>query len=60
MSEEYEMYVHRMWINNCVERDSYSQDVYSKQEYIQRNAQFLKDNFDITEMGNDEKEYVNP
>ena len=60
MSEEYEMYVHRMWINNCVERDNYSQDVYSKQEYIQRNAQFLKDNFDITEMGNDEKEYVNP
>ena len=60
MSEEYEMYVHRMWINNCVERDSYSQDVYSKQEYIQRNAQFLKDNFDITEMGNDGKEYVHP
>ena len=63
MSEEYEAYVHKMWINNCVERDSYSQDVYSKQEYIQRNAQFLKDNFYITEMGNkvwNGKEYVNP
>ena len=63
MNEEYERYVHNMWINNCVERDSYSEDVYSKQEYVQRNGQFLKDNFYITEMGSkvwNGKEYVNP
>ncbi len=63
MTEEYDLYVHQMWIKNCVERDNWAQDIYSKQEYIERNAQFLKDNYYISEMGDkvwNGEEYVNP
>ena len=63
MSEEYEMYVHRKWIENCLERDAWGQSVLQKDDYVSKNIEWLRDNFYADMMADkvwNGKEYVNP
>lgn len=50
MLEQYNDFVHRMWIENCRERDDWSQPVLTKEEYIVKNGTFLEDTFFMHEL----------
>ena len=63
MSEEYEYFLHNMWIKNCYERDSWGEPVLPKDQYIANNSKWLQDAFYNHQMANkvwNGKEYVNP
>ena len=63
MSEEYEYFLHKMWIKNCIERDSWGECVLPKDQYIANNSKWLQDAFYNDQMANkvwNGKEYVNP
>jgi len=46
MTEDYEMFVHNKWIENCLERDAWGQCVLQKAEYVSKNAQWLKEEYE--------------
>jgi hypothetical protein len=54
MLEKYKRFVHQMWIDNCNERNDWSQPVLTKLEYEKRNATFLEDQFYMQEAGDDQ------
>ncbi len=63
MTEEYEMFVHNKWIENCLERDAWGQSVLKKDDYVSKNIEWLRDNFYADMMADkvwNSKEYVNP
>ena len=63
MTEDYEMYVHGKWIENCLERDAWGQSVLQKAEYVSNNNDWLRDTYYSDQMANkvwNGKEYVNP
>jgi hypothetical protein len=45
MGDEYEMYVHRKWIENCLERDAWGESVLQKADYVSENIEWLRDSF---------------
>lgn len=49
--EKYKSFVHHMWIENCNERNDWSQPVLTKEEYERRNGTFLEDQFYMKEVG---------
>ena len=51
MLEKYKSFVHHMWINNCDERQQWSQPVLTKDEYERQNGTFLEDSFWMQETG---------
>ena len=46
MTEDFEMFVHNKWIENCLERDAWGQCVLQKAEYVSKNAQWLKEEYE--------------
>ena len=42
---KYNAYTHNMWIENCKERNSYSEPLLRKEEYIRQNCKWLLDEF---------------
>jgi hypothetical protein len=47
--ERYSCFVHRMWIENCDERQEWALKRYTKEEYTSANGQFLEDSFWLNE-----------
>ena len=45
MGDEYEMYVHRKWIENCLERDAWGEPVLQKADYVSENIEWLRNSF---------------
>ena len=43
--ETFEVYCREMYQENCVERDAYGEPILSYDEYVEKNRQFLLDNF---------------
>jgi hypothetical protein len=41
MLDEYNSWTHLMWVDNCNERDDWGMQRLSKEEYIQKNKDFL-------------------
>lgn len=52
MLQKYKSFVHQMWIENCNERNDWSQPVLTKLEYERINGAFLEDQFYMKEVGN--------
>jgi len=42
----YDTFVQKLWIENCIERDSVGDPVLSKKDYISRFADFIKDEWE--------------
>ena len=42
---KYNSFVHKMWNDNCSERDAYGELVQTKEEYVSQNEAFLRDKF---------------
>jgi hypothetical protein len=45
LTEQYDDFVRSMWVENCVERESYNEKNLSQQEYVEQNEAYLEDNF---------------
>jgi len=45
MLDEYNSWTHLMWVDNCNERDDWGMQRLSKEEYIQKNKDFLENEF---------------
>jgi len=45
MLDEYNRWTHLMWVDNCNERDDWGMQRLSKKEYLQKNKDFLENEF---------------
>lgn len=43
--ETFETYCREMYQENCVERDAYGEPILSYEEYVEKNMNFLLDNY---------------
>ena len=55
MQDNYNDWVHLMWVNNCNERDDWRMKRLSKEEYIQNNKAFLENEFCLYVYGEQKK-----
>ena len=55
MQDNYNDWVHLMWVDNCNERDDWSMKRLSKEEYIQNNRDFLENEFCLHVYGEQKK-----
>jgi len=56
MLDEYNSWTHLMWVDNCNERDDWSMQRLSKEEYLQKNKDFLENEFCLYVYGERKKE----
>ena len=47
----YNLFVHQMWIKNCIEREYWGQPTLTKEEYTIQNSTFLEDSYWLQEVG---------
>jgi len=45
MKDEFESFCREMYQENCKERDTYGECLYSYEDYVEKNMQFLLDKF---------------
>tara|TARA_B110000977_G_C10752268_1_gene367360 strand:- start:215 stop:421 length:207 start_codon:yes stop_codon:yes gene_type:complete len=45
ITEQYSEFVRKMWVENCIERDSFNEKNLSHAEYEQKYTSFLEDTF---------------
>jgi|TARA_R110001606_G_scaffold100_7_gene372 hypothetical protein len=43
LTEQFNEFMRRMWVANCVERESYNEKNLSQQEYVEQNEAYLED-----------------
>ena len=65
LTEQYNEFVRKMWVENCEERDSFNERKLSHAEYKLNYQAFLEDNFYSTVTDNwvwseEEMDYVTP
>ena len=56
MLDKYNGWVHLMWVDNCNERDEWGMQRLSKEEYLQKNKDFLENEFCLHVYGEHKKE----
>lgn len=45
ITEQYKEFVRKMWVENCIERDSFNEKNLSHEEYERKYRSFLEDSF---------------
>jgi hypothetical protein len=49
---KFEEFAHEMWLQNCDERATWSQPVFTEKEYREKNGEFLEEAFLLEYVGN--------